>query len=450
MNLSTVTIEAAGTDPVPEDERARYILRRTGNIGGGLTVNLDHELDDDLSDPNPDAVSGSSAYVFASEVPRTVRFQPGRSTVSLEVPLYNDAEIEVVDGSLTMTVLEGDDYAVGQPASASRILTDNNDVRVRVNIQTTGGSKLESLEVLGTSLTFTTVSHREKPPDRFWISLSTRNGTAEQQRGGQGGDFLAETRMLPVETFDWTSRQARDSENELYTQWRTSIRFPITLVDDGVPEPAEYLELWLERSPATPEGILHQERLPHVSRVKIVDDDIIWDVEVHRIDGDTTTTVAEGDIIDTIEDGSESGDVVLDVVATSRYEETVARVPAYILMELVGDTETDLDATYLDDFRRRDESQGTAPTQLVTLPRQQRRSTRADEPAGAHQDDRRRPGSPRAARTSGSGSRSTTTITSSPSGPPSSTSASWTTRPRRLPSPPTPTASTRATTSRSP
>ena len=115
------------TDPVPEDERVRYILRRTGDIAHGLRVNLAYVLDDDLSDPDPDALSGASGYVFDSQVPRTVRFQPGRSSVPLEVPLYNDAEIEVVDGSLTMVVAEGDDYVVGQPAR--RLLGHQDRVR---------------------------------------------------------------------------------------------------------------------------------------------------------------------------------------------------------------------------------------------------------------------------------------------------------------------------------
>ena len=93
VNMSVVTIEAAGTEPVPEDEPATYILRRTGRLSRALTVVLDHELDDALDDPDPDASSGIQPYVFGFLVPRTVTFQPGQDSALLEVPVNNDAEI---------------------------------------------------------------------------------------------------------------------------------------------------------------------------------------------------------------------------------------------------------------------------------------------------------------------------------------------------------------------
>ena len=368
VNLSTVTIEAAGTDPVPEDERARYILRRTGDIAHGLRVNLTYVLDDDLSDPDPDVLSGASAYVFDHQVPRTVRFQPGRSSVPLEVPLYNDAEIEGVDGSLTMVVAEGDDYAVGQPASATRILTDNNDVRVAVGVAVSLGTKIESGERLDTQINLKTTSDRDEPPDQFWLSASTRQGTALQQPfRGQGGDFIRASQLLSVESFDWSSGPALDSSSNPFTQWTTGIAFPITIVNDNVPEPTEYLELWIQKAPSTPEGVLEAERLPHRSRVTITDDDDAWHVEVHRVDGDTTMAVSEGQTIDTLEDGSQSGDLVLDLIATRRYDGNPSNDTVVIDMELVGDTEAGLDATYLTDFRRRDDSPSVAALQPVVL-----------------------------------------------------------------------------------
>ena len=368
VNLSTVTIEAAGTDPVPEDERARYILRRTGDIADGLRVNLAYVLDDDLSDPDPDALSGGSAYVFDNQVPRTVRFQPGRSSVPLEVPLYNDAEIEGVDGSLTMVVAEGGDYAVGQPASATRILTDNNDVRVAVGVAVSLGTKIESGERLDTQINLKTTSGRDEPPDQFWLSASTRQGTAKQQPfRGQGGDYIRASQLLSVESFDWSRGTALDSSSKPFTQWTTGIAFPITIVNDNVPEPTEYLELWIQKAPSTPEGVLEAERLPHRSRVTITDDDDAWHVEVHRVDGDTTMAVSEGQTIDTLEDGSQSGDLVLDLIATRRYDGSPSNDTVVIDMELVGDTEAGLDATYLTDFRRRDESPSVAALQPVVL-----------------------------------------------------------------------------------
>ena len=96
VNMSTVTIVAAGTEPVPEDESALYTVQRTGSLSRALTVHLDYVLDDNLSDPNPDATFRRARTVTCSLtwVPRTVTFQPGRSTAPLAVPLHNDAEIE--------------------------------------------------------------------------------------------------------------------------------------------------------------------------------------------------------------------------------------------------------------------------------------------------------------------------------------------------------------------
>ena len=41
------------------------------------------------------------------------------------------------------------------------------------------------------------------------------------------------------------------------------------------------------------------------------------------MDADTTTAVAEGRTIDTVENGSEIGDLVLNLIATSVYEGTI-------------------------------------------------------------------------------------------------------------------------------
>ena len=49
----------------------------------------------------------------------------------------------------------------------------------------------------------------------------------------------------------------------------------------------------------------------------IYDDDVLWQVEVHRVDGDTTAAIAEGQTVDTFEDGSQGGDLMLELIATS-------------------------------------------------------------------------------------------------------------------------------------
>ena len=144
VNMSTVTIVAAGTEPVPEDESALYTVQRTGSLSRALTVHLDYVLDDNLSDPRPHALAGFlAAYVPDSFVPRTVTFQPGRSTAPLAVPLHNDAEVETADGSLTMIVSDSADYLVGQPDSATRILQNDNDVFIDFDYGGTGGNTTE-------------------------------------------------------------------------------------------------------------------------------------------------------------------------------------------------------------------------------------------------------------------------------------------------------------------
>ena len=178
VNMSVVTIEAAGTEPVPEDEPATYILRRTGSLSRALTVDLDFELDDALDDPDPDAVSGNQLYVWAWRVPRTVTFQPGQDSAQLEVPVNNDAEIEFSDGSLTMIVATDADYLVGRPAAATRILTDNNDVRVGVSSARHLGTTVEGPRSLSSSLTLQTRGPRDEPPDRFDVTVSTFGLTA--------------------------------------------------------------------------------------------------------------------------------------------------------------------------------------------------------------------------------------------------------------------------------
>ena len=215
VNMSTVTIVAAGTEPVPEDESALYAVQRTGSLSRALTVHLDYVLDDNLSDSNPDVYSGEGIYVFDSFVPRTVTFQPGRSTAPVAVRLHDDAEIEIADGSLTMIVSGSADYLVGQPDSATRILQDNNDVPVDMDIGLTGGRTTErsgAVRPLKAALGFETSNQRDKPPDPFYVSLSTVTGTAGQRPRGSndGGDFIGVQRHVLIEPSAWKSRTTNE------------------------------------------------------------------------------------------------------------------------------------------------------------------------------------------------------------------------------------------------
>ncbi len=377
VNMSVVTIEAAGTEPVTEDRSATYIVRRTGSLSGALTVDLDHELDDNLDHADPAEYSGELPYVHDFRIPRTVTFQPGQDSVRLEIPLNNDAEIEVADGSLTMIVAESADYLVGRPDAATRILQDDNDVPIRVSSARSLGTTVEGPRRLETSLTLQSTRPRDKPPDALDLAIATRSLTAvvpipegHSLLDARTGDYVPLAKQITLEPSDWYRSELLVLEGEEFMSWKADISLSTELIDDNVPEPLEQFQFVLERAPATPSGIFASTLLPHISIVTILDDDLAWEVEVLHVDGDTAVGLGEGQTIDTFEDGDESGDLVLDLVATSLYPvgSTVIHSDIHVEMELVGDTEEGLEATYLTDFRRRDESGGTLSTQTVVLP----------------------------------------------------------------------------------
>ena len=376
VNMSVVTIEAAGTEPVTEDRSATYIVRRTGSLSRALTVDLDHLLDDNLDNADPAEYSGELPYVHSFRIPRTVTFQSGQDSVRLEIPLNNDAEIEVADGSLTMIVAESADYLVGRPDAATRILQDDNDVPIRVSSARSLGTTVEGPRRLETSLTLQSTRPRDKPPDQLDLSISTRSLTAvvpiaegHSLLDARTGDYVARAKQIRLEPSDWYRSEFLVLEGEEFMSWKADISLSTELIDDNVPEPLEQFQFQLERAPATPAGIFASTLLPHISIVTILDDDLAWEIEVLHVDGDTAVGLGEGQTIDTFEDGDESGDLVLDLVATSLYPvgSTAIHSDIHVEMELVGDTEEGLEATYLTDFRRRDESSGTLSTQTVVL-----------------------------------------------------------------------------------
>ena len=376
VNMSVVTIEAAGTEPVTEDRSATYIVRRTGSLSRALTVDLDHLLDDNLDNADPAEYSGELPYVHSFRIPRTVTFQSGQDSVRLEIPLNNDAEIEVANGSLTMIVAESADYLVGRPDAATRILQDDNDVPIRVSSARSLGTTVEGPRRLETSLTLQSTRPRDKPPDQLDLSISTRSLTAvvpisegHSLLDARTGDYVALAKQIRLEPTDWYRSELLVLEGEEFMSWKADISLSTELIDDNVPEPLEQFLFQLERAPATPAGIFASTLLPHISIVTILDDDLAWEIEVLHVDGDTAVGLGEGQTIDTFEDGDESGDLVLDLVATSLYPvgSTAIHSDIHVEMELVGDTEEGLEATYLTDFRRRDESSGTLSTQTVVL-----------------------------------------------------------------------------------
>ena len=162
VNMSVVTIVADSDEPVPENETAGFTVSRTGSLARELSVSLRAER--------------RQYFVYTSRVPRTVKLEAGQATAQFEVPLANDSDVEIEDGSLTVILGEGLGYLVGSPGSAVAVLTDDNDILLGI-VTVTGGTVVEGFS--STVRVGVTVQNnqpaRDRPPDRIAFALTTRN-----------------------------------------------------------------------------------------------------------------------------------------------------------------------------------------------------------------------------------------------------------------------------------
>ena len=107
-----VTI-AARTASVVEGDDAVFVLTR----GGGVGAALDATVQIRWYQPG------------APERPGTARFRAGSRTAEVKVPTTDDGTVDTEERVVRVAVTAGDGYAVGDPGSASIVVTDNDAVR---------------------------------------------------------------------------------------------------------------------------------------------------------------------------------------------------------------------------------------------------------------------------------------------------------------------------------
>ena len=108
-DLPTVSI-VTDQESVAEGEEIQFTLTRTGQ--GDLTVTVELTLQGDF---------------FAADQPTqmTATFGPSDTEVTVSVPTQDD-ELDEADGALTATLAEGAGYTIGDPASATTTVTDDD------------------------------------------------------------------------------------------------------------------------------------------------------------------------------------------------------------------------------------------------------------------------------------------------------------------------------------
>ena len=118
---------AADQDLVAEGEAATFTLTRTGNTSNALTVNV--------------AVADPGAFLRGNHWKRTpaaritVNFAAGSATALLSLQTVDDWR-DIPDNNVSVSVVAGDNYAPGDPTSASVTVTDNDvapEVEVTLN-----------------------------------------------------------------------------------------------------------------------------------------------------------------------------------------------------------------------------------------------------------------------------------------------------------------------------
>ena len=108
-DLSVVSVERV-QESVAEGEEIQFTLTRTGQ--GDLTVTVELTLQGDF---------------FASDQPTqtTATFGPSDTEVTIAVPTQDD-EVNEADGAVSATLAEGAGYTIGDPASATTTVTDDD------------------------------------------------------------------------------------------------------------------------------------------------------------------------------------------------------------------------------------------------------------------------------------------------------------------------------------
>ena len=326
VNLTVVTIVSNDNEPVPEDETPSFTVFRTGDISEPLTINL--------TNARKGRFTGSRA------VPRSAIIKANQSSVTFKVRLINDAHPEEEDGYVIITIAPGSGYLVGVPGDHARAdLTDNNDV-VFTFFSAIRGTLLEGhVPSYTAGITFTTRTHREKPPETTVVTLHTQGLTATPDTSynrGQG-DYTPYAAEYIIRPHQWDMRRGVDpaatgDHRPPITVWWHPLDYQIPIIDDDRPEPTEQFLVQIESSRLLGEQVF-DVALPYTSIVTILDDERAFDVDIAA----STLDMVEGD------------ELTLELTATTQYPVTQEISNLSFNVAMVDGT-----ATHLSDFLRTD------------------------------------------------------------------------------------------------
>ena len=260
----TATITTTTPEAV-EGEEATFVVTRTGDTAGALTVSLEWE---DLT-----------AVTLGSNRPPTVEIPSGASSVDVTVPLRDNAEVGSSTAPVTATVAPGSGYVVGNPASATVSVVDDGDQRIEVIL----GPELTVFENIGSQQVTlplrlrTTGTHRQAAPDTWAFSLSTASDTALSS----SGDFTRFIHELLIAPADWTVVNGA-------WEWELPAddKYAVTVHNDAEAEPPEDFYFLMEGTAghADLSQVVESGAGEVRHKVTIYDDDVQFVVDVAGVD----------------------------------------------------------------------------------------------------------------------------------------------------------------------
>ena len=260
----TATITTTTPEAV-EGEEATFVVTRTGDTAGALTVSLEWE---DLT-----------AVTLGSNRPPTVEIPSGASSVDVTVPLRDNAEVGSSTAPVTATVAPGSGYVVGNPASATVSVVDDGDQRIEVIL----GPELTVFENIGSQQVTvplrlrTTGTHRQAAPDNWGFSLSARSDTALSS----SGDFTRFVHELLIAPADWTVVNGA-------WEWELPAddKYAVTVHNDAEAEPPEDFYFLMEGTAghADLSQVVESGAGEVRHKVTIYDDDVQFVVDVAGVD----------------------------------------------------------------------------------------------------------------------------------------------------------------------
>ncbi len=309
--LPDVTI-ASQMSPVNEGADATFVLTRTGETGKALTVAVE--------------VTETGSMINGT-APLSAVFEPEQATAALAVPTVDDSQGEA-DSSVvaTVTASQGAAYAVGSDSSATVVVHDNDDLKVRLTMEvldSQGAVVTEVAEGAGVATVRITAATagKQAPTQDLAVAVLTEAVTAAAPE--DYGDLLEQ---IGFGVTDWSFVDA----DQNYTAVET---VSLTIVDDSLDEPdRETLRLITTFTADTPSFVTY----PPALELAIIDNDTVpgetpepelpevdfsgWTQEVIEGETATLTLVRSGPVTDPLTvsvEVSETGSTISGEAPTS-------------------------------------------------------------------------------------------------------------------------------------